>query len=129
MVPGCKINLVIHHCHSLYSNPHMHSPISIYQLGQVTFPLSAITLNSVASYQSEHSAHCHIEGAQSDQVVVTLTGVPGWASCQNDMGDTIVNLGKEIHHSVPLSQGNTEIRVIAMQKTLQSGKLPQVGSQ
>ncbi len=92
-------------------------------------PPSAIALNSIALYQSEQSACSHIEGAWLDWVAVTFIGIPGWASSQSDVGDTIANLGKEIHHPVPLSQGNTEIRVIVMQKTLQSGKLPQAGLQ
>ena len=86
-------------------------------------------LNSVVSYWSEQSTCSHIEGAQLDQVAVTFIGIPGWASHQSNVGDTIINLGKEIHHPVPLSQGNTESRVVVMWKTLQSGKLPQAGLQ
>ncbi len=48
-----KINLVIHHCHSLFSDPHAHSPICINQLGQVVSLPSAIALNSVASCKRE----------------------------------------------------------------------------
>ncbi len=70
MVPGHEINLVIQHCHSLYSDPHLHSPVYVCQSGWVIFPLSAIMLNFITSYQSEQSACYHIEGAWSDHVVV-----------------------------------------------------------
>ena len=33
MVLGHEMNLVIHHCCSLYSNLHVHSPICIHQSG------------------------------------------------------------------------------------------------
>ena len=119
MVPDCEINLVIHLCRSLYSDLCMHSPICIHQSGQVTSPPSAIALNSVTLYWSKQSARSHLEGAWLDWVVVTFIGVPGWASHQSDVGDTIINLGKEIHHPVPLSQGSTESGVVVMQKTVE----------
>ena len=80
MVLGHEINLVIHHCRSLYSNLCTHSPICICQSGWVTFLPSAVALNSITSYQSEQSACHHIEGAQSDQVAVTHIWQVGWMS-------------------------------------------------
>ena len=71
MVLGCEINLVIHHCHSLFSNPHAHSPICVRQSGRVMSPPNAITQNSITPHRSEQAASDHQEGAQLDQVVVT----------------------------------------------------------
>ena len=129
MVLGHKINLVIHHYHSLFSNPHAHSPICVCQLGQVVSLPSTIVRNSVTPPQSEQATSDHQEGAQLDWVVVTFIGVLGWAPHQINKGGTITNLRKEIHHPVPLSQGNTEFRVIVMQQALRSSKLPWAGLQ
>ena len=85
--------------------------------------------NSIAPPWSKQATSDEQEGAQSDWVAVTFIGISGWAPHQIDEGGTIANLRKEIHHPVPLSQGNTEFGVIAMQQALRSSKLPQAGLQ
>ena len=76
MILGCEINISNQQYYSLYSDPHVHSPICICQSGQVMFPLSAIMLNSTTWYWSEQSTCSHIEGARSDRVAVTYIRVP-----------------------------------------------------
>ncbi len=71
MVPGHEINLVIHHCCSLFSNLRMCSPICIHQLGWVMSPLSTVVQNSIAPCRSEQATSDHQEGARSDRVAVT----------------------------------------------------------
>ena len=92
MVPGCEINLVIHHCHSLFSNPCMHSPVCICQSGRVASLPSAVAQNSVALCWSERATSDHQEG---DWVVVTFIGIPEWALCQSDVGASSQTLEKK----------------------------------
>ncbi len=72
IVLGREINLVIHHCHSLFSDLHAHSPVCICQSGWVMSPPSKHYHVKLHCSTPERAGHKRSpRGSRSDRVAVT----------------------------------------------------------